>query len=196
VARYLFSLGRHNIVWSKLSKTHTVHKSPYYACVVQTVMVGAVVAVFAICKLDPYTTLFTWFTGIGALGMIITQVIASLSVFVFFRRTGVDSRLWHTKIAPLLAVLLLTPFIYFAFTSLDVLLGVQGPLQWIFLIMLFGSLLLGVAAAFRMKYRDPQKYAALAAAFDARIEPLREQPHAPTSEAVNSVSPKTPATTA
>ena len=150
---------------------------------------------FAICRLDPYTTLFTWFTGVGALGMIITQVIASLSVFVFFRRSGVDSRLWHTKIAPLLAVLLLTPFIYFAFTSLDVLLGVQGPLQWIFIIMLFGSLLLGIAAAVRMKYRDPQKYAALEAAFDARIEAFAEQPTVPPA-ALNSVIPKTPATTA
>ncbi len=171
VARYLFSLGRHNILWPKLSRTHTVHKSPYYACVVQTVMVGTVVAVFAILKLDPYTTLFTWFTGIGALGMIITQCIASIAVFVFFRRSGVDSRLWHTKIAPLLAVLLLAPFIYFAFTSLDVLLGVQGPIQWIFLLLLFGSLLLGMGAALRIKYRDPRRYAALEVAFDKRIVP-------------------------
>jgi amino acid transporter len=195
VARYLFSLGRHNIVWSKLSKTHRVHKSPYYACIAQTLMVGAVVAVFAILRLDPYTTLFTWFTGIGALGMIITQVIASLSVFVFFRRAGVDSRLWHTKIAPLLAVLLLAPFIYFAFMSLDVLLGVQGALQWIFLFMLFGSLLLGIAVAVRMKYRDPQKYAALEAAFDAPVELLEDQTAA-TPAAASSVIPKTPATTA
>jgi amino acid transporter len=169
VARYLFSLGRHNILWSKLSRTHAVHKSPYYACVVQTAMVGAVVAVFALCRLDPYTTLFTWFTGIGALGMIITQCIASVSVFVFFRRTRVDRRWWHTAIAPLLAVMGLIPFIYFAFTSLDVLLGVQGPIQWIFLLMLFGSLFLGIAVALRIKYRDPPKYAALKAAFDERV---------------------------
>jgi hypothetical protein len=127
--------------------------------------------------------------------MIITQVIASLSVFVFFRRAGVDSRLWHTKIAPLLAVLLLAPFIYFAFTSLDVLLGVQGALQWIFLFMLFGSLLLGIAVAVRMKYRDPQKYAALEAAFDAPVGPLGDQTAA-TPAAASSVIPKTPATTA
>ena len=95
----------------------------------------------------------------------------------------------------LLAVLLLTPFIYFAFTSLDVLLGVQGPIQWIFLIMLFGSLLLGIAAAVRMKYRDPRKYAALEAAFDARIEPFGGQPEAPQSSE-NSMVPKAPATSA
>jgi amino acid transporter len=169
VARYLFSLGRHNIIWPKLSTTHPHHKSPYYACVVQTAFVAVIVAVFAIAKLDPYTTLFTWFTGIGALGMIITQCIASVSVFVFFRRNRLDRRLWQTAIAPLLAVAGLAPFIYFAFTSLDVLLGVQGPLQWLFLLMLFGSLFLGIALALRIKYRDPQKYAALKAAFDEPV---------------------------
>jgi len=161
VARYLFSLGRQGICWSALGKTHPERKSPYIACYVQTAMVSVVVALFAGLGLNPYDTLFTWFTGIGAAGMIAVQCLASIAIFVYFRRSKSDGRLWHTTIAPLLGIAGLLPFIYFALTSLDVLLGVQGTLQLVFMGMLVGSLLFGIAFALFLKQRRPQQYARL-----------------------------------
>jgi amino acid transporter len=169
VARYLFSLGRQGICWSGLGKTHPVQKSPYIACYVQTAMVSIVVAIFAVLGLSPYDTLFTWFTGIGAAGMIVVQCLASVAIFVYFRRSKADRRIWHTIVAPLLGIAGLLPFIYFALTSLDVLLGVKGVLQAVFMGMLVGSLLAGIAFAMFLKFRRPQRYARLDSSLGDRV---------------------------
>jgi len=161
VARYLFCLGRQGVCWVGLGRTHPVRQSPYIACYVQTGMVAVVVALFAVLGLNPYDTLFTWFTGIGAAGMIVVQCMASVAIFVYFRRSRTDRRLWHTFVAPLLGCAGLLPFIYFALTSLDVLLGVRGLLQGVFMALLAGSLLLGVGYALFLKYRRPHRYARL-----------------------------------
>ena len=162
VARYLFSLGRQNIIWSKFSQTHPVSHAPYVSCIAQTLSVAVVVAVFAVLGLNPYDTLFTWFTGIGAVGIIMIQCIASIAVFMFFRITGLDKRVWNTFIAPILGAIGLLSFLYFAFDSLDVLLGVKGFIQLVFVAMLFGSLALGICGALYMKFRHPKRYAELA----------------------------------
>ena len=111
--------------------------------------------------LNPYDTLFTWFTGVGAAGIITIQCIASIAIFVFFRRSTVDKRMWHTFLAPLLSVAGLLPFLYFALTSFDVLLGVQGALEVFFMALLFGSFALGFLGAFYLSVRSPEKYARL-----------------------------------
>lgn len=171
VARYLFALGRQRVIWSRLGITHAERHSPYIACYVQTAMVALVVAIFAVAGLDPYATLFTWFTGIGAVGIILVQAIASVAIFTFFRREKVDRRIWQTMIAPLLGIIGLGTLLFFALTSLDILLGVEGPLQWLFLAMLLGSLGFGCAYAFYLRSSRPATYAALLCTLDARDEP-------------------------
>lgn len=158
VARYLFSLGRQGVVWAKLGQTHPTRKSPAMACYVQIAMVAVVVAIFAAFNLDPYATLFTWWTGVGAAGIILLQTIASIAIFVFFRRSDVDKRPWNTFIAPLLGIAGLLPFLYFALTGMDVLLGAGGWLQVLFTMMLFASLVIGVVGAYVIKFRAPDRY--------------------------------------
>ncbi|MBX7448701.1 APC family permease [Mycolicibacterium sp. 3033] len=161
VARYLYSLGRQGVIWSRLGTTHPTRKSPALACYVQIAMVAVVVAIFAILRLDPYTTLFTWWTGVGAAGIILLQTIASIAIFVFFRRSTVDKRPWNTFIAPLLGVAGLLPFLWYAITGMDVLLGGGGWLQITFTTMLFASLAIGVIGAYVIKARSPHRYAQL-----------------------------------
>jgi amino acid transporter len=169
VSRYLFSLGRQGVLWSRLGRTHPTRKSPAMACYVQIAMVAVVVAIFAAFGLDPYTTLFTWWTGVGAAGIILLQTIASIAIFVFFRRSNVDKRPWNTFVAPLLGTAGLLPFLYFALTGMDVLLGAGGWLQVAFTTMLFLSLIIGVVGAYVIKHRSPERYAALASTLGDRI---------------------------
>ena len=169
VARYLFSLGRQGLIWSRLGTTHPTRKSPAVACYVQIAMVATVVAIFAILGLDPYTTLFTWWTGVGAAGIILLQTIASVAIFVFFRRSTVDKRPWNTFIAPLLGIAGLLPILWYAVTGMDVLLGGGGWLQFTFEVMLFASLAIGVIGAYVIKARSPQRYAQLNSTLGDRL---------------------------
>lgn len=163
VSRYLYALGRQDVLWAKLGTTHPVRKSPATACWVQTAMVAIVVGVFAVLRLDPYTTLFTWFTGVGAAGIILLQTIASIAIFAFFRVNKTDKRLWNTFLAPLLGISGLLPFLYFAITDMDTLLGgnVDPALQIFFTTMLFAPLVIGLIGAMIIKVRSPEKYARL-----------------------------------
>jgi amino acid transporter len=169
VARYLFSLGRQGVIWSRLGTTHPTRHSPAIACYVQIGMVAVVVAVFAVFGLDPYTTLFTWWTGVGAAGIILLQTIASIAIFVFFRRSNVDKRPWNTFIAPLLGIAGLMPFLWYAVTGMDVLLGGGGWLQFTFTAMLFASLAIGVIGAYVIKARSPHRYEQLSSTLGDRI---------------------------
>ncbi|WP_422745737.1 APC family permease [Mycobacterium sp. WMMD1722] len=169
VARYLYSLGRQGVLWSRLGTTHPRRQSPALACYVQITMVAIVVAVFAILGLDPYTTLFTWWTGVGAAAIILLQTIASIAIFVFFRRSDVDKRPWNTFIAPLLGIAGLLPFLWYAVTGMDVLLGGGGWLQTSFTFMLFASLAIGVIGAYVIKFRAPHRYAQLNSTLGDRL---------------------------
>jgi amino acid transporter len=169
VARYMFSLGRQGLIWSRLGTTHPTRQSPAVACYVQIGMVAIVVAIFAIFGLDPYTTLFTWWTGVGAAGIILLQTIASIAIFVFFRRSDVDKRPWNTFIAPLLGIAGLLPILWYAVTGMDLLLGGGGWLQFTFTVMLFASLAIGVIGAYVIKFRSPQRYEQLNSTLGDRI---------------------------
>jgi len=169
VSRYLYSLGRQGVIWSRLGTTHPTRQSPATACYVQIGMVAVVVAIFAVFGLDPYTTLFTWWTGVGAAGIILLQTIASIAIFVFFRRSTVDKRPWNTFIAPLLGIAGLLPFLWYAVTGMDVLLGGGGWLQFTFTAMLFASLAIGVIGAYVIKARSPRRYEELNSTLGDRV---------------------------
>ncbi|GAA2898105.1 APC family permease [Pseudonocardia halophobica] len=158
VARYLFSLGRQGALPAALGRTHARKQSPVTACVVQTVMVGLVIVVFAIAGLDPYAALFTWMTGIGAVGIILLQFVASIAVFVWFRRTNHDKRVWNTVIAPLLGIAGLAPFLWFALTEIDVLLGTGGWLAALLVGLVFLSLLGATVWGLWLKRARPAVY--------------------------------------
>jgi amino acid transporter len=161
VARYLFSLAREGALPAILRRTHARRQSPHVACVVQTVLVGVVVAIFAVADLDPYTTLFTWMTGIGAMAIMLLQFVASIAIFVFFRRNNLDKRVWNTVIAPLLGVAGLLPILYFALSEVDVLLGTDGWLAVLLVSLVFGSLLGGVLWALALRRLAPETYSQL-----------------------------------
>ncbi|WP_093460209.1 APC family permease [Streptomyces melanosporofaciens] len=158
VARYLFSLGRQGALPAALGRCHLRKNSPYVACMVQTVMVGIVVAIFVIAGFDPYRSLFTWMTGIGAMGIILLQFVASVAIFVFFRRNNFDKRVWNTVVAPLLGIAGLLPFLYFALTGVDVLLGTSGWLAVLLVGLVFLSLLGGAVWGLVARWCAPRLY--------------------------------------
>ena len=168
VSRYLFSLGRQHLVWKPLGWTLPRRQTPWVASIVQSLMVGVVIVAFAIAGQDPFATLFTWATGIGTIGVIASQLVAGIAIFVFFRKSNVDKRPWNTVIAPLLAIVGLTGFFILTLNSLDVLLGVQGATAVLMVSLVFPALLGGVAYGLYLRFFAPDRYELVGKALNER----------------------------
>ncbi len=129
------------------------------------------IALFALFRQDPFATLFTWATGIGTVGVILSQLVAGIAIFAFFRRSDVDKRPWNTVIAPLLAIVGLGGFFVLTLDSLDVLLGVQGTMAAIMLSLVFIAFLAGAAYGAYLKFAAPSRYALVGQALNERDVP-------------------------
>lgn len=171
VARYTFSLGRQGLIWKPLGWTLPRRQTPWVASIVQSVTVGIVIALFALFGQDPFATLFTWATGIGTVGVILSQLVAGIAIFAFFRKSDVDKRPWNTVIAPLLAIVGLGGFFVLTLDSLDVLLGVQGTMAAIMLSLVFIAFLAGAAYGVYLKVAAPARYALVGQALNERDVP-------------------------
>ncbi|GAB7005410.1 APC family permease [Nocardioides sp. AN3] len=99
ITRYLFSLSRDRVIPRSVSRLNQRH-SPWVAGAVQTGIVLLLTMPFAILGKDPVLTLFSWFSGVAVLGMMLLYFMTSISVVVFFRRTPSESSLARTLVAP------------------------------------------------------------------------------------------------
>jgi len=104
VTRYFFSLSRDGVLPAVLGRLNR-HHSPAPAGALQTLIALVLVAPFALGGQDPVLTLFSWFSGLAVLSMMLLYLLTSISVFVFFRRERLDTRVWHTAVAPILGAL-------------------------------------------------------------------------------------------
>ena len=105
-ARYFFSMGRAGVLPKRLSRVNNAG-SPMAASITMSVVVFLIVAYFVIANLDPVLNMFMWFSGMAVIAIMWVEILVSLSVIIYFRRTRKDTRLWHTLIAPLAATALL-----------------------------------------------------------------------------------------
>ena len=114
---------------------------------------------FAAAGLDPYVNMSTSMLGVGTLGIILLQAVASLAVIGYFRHRG-EGR-WQTVIAPALGALGLIIAAILVVSNFDVLTGTTAPvvtaLPWLLLIA--GGL--GVALASWLRSARPDRYARL-----------------------------------
>jgi amino acid transporter len=176
VCRYLFALGRERLLWPRFSVTHPRHRSPYVAGVAQTLLVAFVVGAFALAGADPFLQLFSWMTGLGALGILVLQAGASLAVVGFFRRTRLDTRLWNTLIAPLLGACGLLAATVLVVDNFDVLTGAGRLVTVGFPVLVAACGVAGVAFGLWLRATRPDRYENLAAVLDHSSAPPQSVP--------------------
>ncbi|GHE85407.1 amino acid transporter [Amycolatopsis deserti] len=104
IARYAFSLGNSGALPAVCGRSHTRHGSPHVASLAQSASAVVLIAVFALAGMDPVTQVFSWMAGTATLGVLVLMTLTCLAVVVFFRRTRVDRRAWHTFAAPVLGL--------------------------------------------------------------------------------------------
>ncbi|MBE8477615.1 APC family permease [Streptomyces justiciae] len=144
--RYLFSLGRERLLPHGLTALNRRH-SPWAAGLVQTLIAALLVLPFAILGKDPVLTLFSWFSGVAVLGVMLLYFLTSVSVVVFFRRSRADTRPWNTLLAPTLGALGIAGAIWLIVANFTTLIGGDRTTALWLELTVPAVLLLGVAAA-------------------------------------------------
>ncbi|OUM42099.1 amino acid permease [Arthrobacter agilis] len=122
VNRYLHSLALRGSMPAVVSRTNK-HMAPAVAGRIQTVVALILVVPFAILGLDPVLALFSWFSGLAVVALLVLYVLTSLAVVAFFRRHREGSRQWQTRVAPLLALVLLAWVLYLVVNNFTALIG-------------------------------------------------------------------------
>lgn len=177
VARYFFALGREKVLPDVLDTVGTRSGGPVAGSLLQTVIAGVVVMIFALVGADPVLQLFTWGSGVSALGVVLLMTGTSAAVIAFFRanpRAGIS--VWQTLITPLIGCVLLGGLVVLLVLNFDALLGTdpESPLRWILPLLVLGAAVVGaiwglVLKAVRPRIYDGIGHAALAPVDDDEL---------------------------
>jgi amino acid transporter len=147
LARYIFSLGNTAALPSRCGRSHVRHASPHIASAVQTVSALVLVIAAALAGLDPVTQVFAWFAGVSSVGIVALMTLTSAAVVVYFRRTRLDTRTWHTLVAPGLGFAGLAVLLVMTAMNLPLLVGGSDTLAGVIGVLLLGTFLGGAAVA-------------------------------------------------
>jgi amino acid transporter len=175
-ARYFYVMGRERLLPRALTRTHPRRGTPQVANLVQISVVLVIIGAFMIAGEDPFLSLFSWSSGVAALGIIFLQLCTSLAVIAFFRRTKLDTRPWNTIIAPGLGAIGLGVALFYGIDNFDVLTGATSDvvkLLWLLVPLFFIG---GIVYAYVVKGRDPEQYERLGHFIDEAppIEPASD----------------------
>lgn len=123
VSRYAYALGREGVLPRALGRA-TIHGAPRNASIIQSIVVFAVLALYAAAGWDPLVRLFYWGSTTGGLGVLLLITLTSLAVIGYFTRDTHGEALWHRFLAPLLAFGVL---LFVAYLAIDNLATLYGP---------------------------------------------------------------------
>lgn len=155
--RYLFSLGREGLLPHRLTVLNRRH-SPWVAGIVQTAISMVLVMPFALLGKDPVLTLFSWFSGVAVLGIMLLYFLTSVSVIVFFRRSRADTRPWNTLVAPVLGALGIAGAIWLIIENFTTLIGGDATTSVWLQLTVPAVLVLGLVVARLTRKRPPSTH--------------------------------------
>jgi amino acid transporter len=160
VARYLFALGREHVLPTGLSRVGVRTGAPVAGSILQTITALIVVLVFVWAGRDPLLDLFTWLSGMAAVGVILLMTGASAAVVGYFSRHRSDENVWQRAIAPTLATIVLASLVILLVAEFDTLLGTDpsSALRWILPGLVLLAAVLGLVWGLVLRSRRPDVY--------------------------------------
>jgi amino acid transporter len=159
IARYTYVMGREGLLPASVGVTHAQHLSPHMGSIIQTVCAVVVVGLFAVLGLDPILNLFTWISQIGTLGIIAMMALTSFAVIAFFNRDARGENALATKVAPLVAGLIMLVLFGYIFLNYGGLTGTSGALGIILPALVLVAAVVGYVLAGGLKSSNPDKFA-------------------------------------
>lgn len=110
IARYVLGMASEGVLPPGLARSRSATRvsAPRGGSLLQTGFAAVVVGLFALGGADPFATLFTWLSTLGALGLLCLLVAASVATMAHFNRSTTTTRpgAWTSTIAPLLGIVL------------------------------------------------------------------------------------------
>lgn len=157
--RYLFSLGRAGVLPRALARTRT-NGMPQTAGIVQALFAAIVAGLFAIAGLDPISSVVPSMIGFGTLCVLVLQMLAALSIVVYFRRAR-DPRWWSTFVAPGIGFLGLLSIVTMAILNFNIVAGSDALAINLLPLLLVVALIGGIIFGVYLSKRKPDVYAGL-----------------------------------
>lgn len=125
-SRYFFAMARGGILPKALAKTNR-RGAPSNASILTAIIAGVIIVIFAVAQLDPFLALFSWFSALAVLAIVLIEILVCIAVIVYFRKNKGTENIFQTTIAPILALvglvlgeyLLMSRFAILAGTSAD-----------------------------------------------------------------------------
>lgn len=162
VARYKYVLGGCGVLSEHLAKVHTDHASPYVASVVQTAVSFIVLCAAVLFGFDPVTQIYALGAAAGTLGYMVIVALASFAIILFFARNKSSAGAWKTIIAPGLAFIGLSAFLFVALSNLPALTGSDGNMvNTLIVVVLCVAFMLGAGGGLIMKLKAPVRFGAI-----------------------------------
>ena len=162
VWRYMYALGRENVLPAALGRTGG-NNVPKTASLVQSATGLVVICVYAIAGWQPMSQLFFWLGTTGGFGILVLLALTAVAVIAFFGRDAYGESAWCRLIAPALAAVLLALIVVLAVLNYATLLGVSptDPAAWEFPASYAVIAAIGLGWGMLLKVRRPQVYATI-----------------------------------
>jgi amino acid transporter len=162
VWRYMYALGRENVLPAALGRTGT-NNIPKAASLAQSATGLVVIVVYADGGWDPMTRLFFWLGTTGGFGILVLLALTAIAVIAFFARDARGENAWRRLIAPALAAVALGGIVVLAVEHYATLLGIPAgsAAAWALPACYAVAAVAGLGWALILKARRPQVYAAI-----------------------------------
>ncbi|MEV0453603.1 APC family permease [Catellatospora methionotrophica] len=163
VARYTFSLAREGVLPRSLARTGARSGAPVGASILQSVIGLAVIVVYAVAQLDPFTHLFFWLGMTGGFGVLLLLAGTSVAVVLYFAKDKRGESLWTRVIAPVLSALFLIWAVQQTVRDYGTMLGTgdDHAARWILPGLYLLVAVIGVIWALVLRGTNPALYAAI-----------------------------------
>lgn len=156
-SRYVFSLGRQRCLPAVVGTVHSRYRGPHVASVVVSITTTLIVGVGFLSGMPPMVGLGTVAAGLGTVGVMVLQCLASLAVIGYFRRNSGGGWM-STLVAPLLALGGMGLGVVLAIRRFDLLSGATNPLVNALPAVIGVAFLFGAAYGLWLKLRRPDRY--------------------------------------
>ncbi|UFH51248.1 APC family permease [Pseudomonas sp. KNUC1026] len=154
-ARYFFAVGRDGLLPKMLGATHRRHQSPHMGSVLQTVIAAVILVAAALLDADPVLQLFSWFSNLATLCLILLMAMTSLAVVGFFRKhPELEASRLSRLYLPLVSGAALFGVWGLALLHFDVLTGASSQISYGLCAAIPVALMVGMLLASRQKQRS------------------------------------------